>query len=231
VLGFAAFINRIPISRDSAIADIPLLLLTGALGAYFIVDGELNGLDGGILLIVLAGYLYWSAQSGKSVLEQDVAIPVHSKRSMSALITLCTVSIILLLLASRVLVYGAVSIAEHFGVSDLIIGLTVIAIGTSLPELAAAIAAARKNVHDMIIGNIIGSNVFNILAVLGITGVIQTTTIESAVIWRDFPVMLGLTVFMLLLALFRKGFGRIEGVALLTIYVIYVSYLVMQAAA
>jgi len=137
----------------------------------------------------------------------------------------------LLLVASRVLVFGAVSIAEFFGVSDLIIGLTVVAIGTSLPELAAAIAAARKNAHDMIIGNIIGSNVFNILAVLGITGVIQSTAVETEVIWRDFPVMLGMTVVMLLIAYCRKGFGRIEGIFLLAIYLGYISYLIASSTA
>ncbi|HAU68470.1 MAG: calcium/sodium antiporter [Arenicella sp.] len=232
VLGLAAFINRISVSSDTAIADIPVLIITGVLGAYFVLDGELTALDGAILLIVLGGYLFWSAQNGKTtVSEEEINKHIHSERSMSALISLLLISIFLLLVASRVLVFGAVSIAEFFGVSDLIIGLTVVAIGTSLPELAAAIAAARKNAHDMIIGNIIGSNVFNILAVLGITGVIQSTAVETEVIWRDFPVMLGMTVVMLLIAYCRKGFGRIEGIFLLAIYLGYISYLIASSTA
>lgn len=230
VLGLAAVINRVSISRNTAIAEIPLLILTGILGAYFILDGELSRLDGALLIIILFTYLYWSAKNGiGNAHSDDVATHLHSSRSMSALISLSVLSIVLLLLASRVLVYGAVSIAEYFGVSDLVIGLTVVAIGTSLPELAAAVAAARKNVHDMIIGNIIGSNVFNILAVLGITGAIQATTVDTAVIWRDFPVMLGFTVFMFLVAWLRKSIGRLEGCIMVAAYVGYVSYLVWFA--
>ena len=134
-----------------------------------------------------------------------------------------------MLIASRALVFGAVSLAEYFGVSDLIIGLTIVAIGTSLPELAAAIAAARKNAHDMIIGNIIGSNVFNVLAVLGITGAIQVTAVNTNVIWRDFPVMLALTVLMFVFALTKARFSRTEGGILLSIYVLYVLYLGLSA--
>ncbi len=230
VLGLAAVINRVPVARDSAISEIPILILTGVIGAYFLLDGELGLVDGAVLLIVLMTYLYWSSQNGSNAVEmEEIEKHSHAERTTSALITLSAFSIILLMLASKVLVFGAVEIAEFFGVSDLVIGLTVVAIGTSLPELAAAIAAARRKVHDMIIGNIIGSNVFNVLGVLGITGVIQTTQVEPAVIWRDFPVMLGITVLMLVIALTRKSFGRIEGIALLSIYAAYVSYLIMQA--
>ena len=227
VLGSAALINSISISRESALADIPVLILTGLLGAYFIIDGNLSNLDGWVLLVVLGAYLYWSANNGTSIPDlAELESRHHSDATMSKLITMTVVSIAILLIASRALVFGAVSVAEFFGVSDLIIGLTIVAIGTSLPELAAAIAAARKNVHDMIFGNIIGSNVFNILAVLGITGTIQATVIETDVIWRDFPVMLGLTGLMLVFALTRKKFSRIEGAALLLIYLAYLLYLV-----
>ena len=227
VLGSAALINSISISRESALADIPVLILTGLLGAYFIIDGNLSNLDGWVLLVVLGAYLYWSANNGTSIPDlAELESSHHSDATMSKLITMTVVSIAILLIASRALVFGAVSVAEFFGVSDLIIGLTIVAIGTSLPELAAAIAAARKNVHDMIFGNIIGSNVFNILAVLGITGTIQATVIETDVIWRDFPVMLGLTGLMLVFALTRKKFSRIEGAALLLIYLAYLLYLV-----
>ena len=229
VLGSAALISSISLKRSNAIAEIPILILTGVLGAYFILDGELSQLDGGVLLVVLAVYLYWSANSGQQPPElADLEASHHSEATMSKLITMTVVSIAILLIASRALVFGAVSIAEYLGVSDLVIGLTIVAIGTSLPELAAAIAAARQNAHDMIIGNIIGSNVFNILAVLGITGAIQSTQIETAVIWRDFPVMLGITLLMLVFAITKQRFSRMEGAILLGLYLAYLSYLVVS---
>jgi len=107
------------------------------------------------------------------------------------------------------LVSGAISIAEYFGVGELVIGLTIVAIGTSLPELAAAIAAARKGVHDMIIGNIIGSNVFNILGVLGLTGALKATQIDTSALWRDFPIMFTFTLFMLIFAITKRRFGKL----------------------
>jgi cation:H+ antiporter len=135
-------------------------------------------------------------------------------------------SIILLMIASQMLVEGAVTIARSMGVSNLVIGLTIIAIGTSLPELAAAIAAARKGAHDMIIGNIIGSNVFNTLGVLGLTGAIQTTKIDTTALARDFPIMLLFTIAMFLFANSKGHFSRREGATMLTAYVVYICYLV-----
>jgi cation:H+ antiporter len=135
-------------------------------------------------------------------------------------------SIIVLMAASKILVSGAVTIAEYFGVGELIIGLTIVAIGTSLPELAAAIAAARKGVHDMIIGNIIGSNVFNTLGVLGLTGALQATEIDTSALWRDFPVMFAFTALMLIFALTKGRFGRLEGGLFLFSYLGYLGYLI-----
>ncbi|MEO0369146.1 MAG: calcium/sodium antiporter [Pseudomonadota bacterium] len=228
VLGCAALISRIPVAKSTAIADLPVLVVTALLAAYFLLDGTLSGTDGGILLVILISYLYWSATNASSE-ESNLDIERHEERSTSSLVSLLIFSIIVLLIASRILVYGATSIAEFFGISDLIIGLTVVAIGTSLPELAAAIAAARRNVHDMILGNIIGSNVFNILAVLGITGMVRSTEVDLHVLWRDFPVMLALTLAMIAFAFFGKGFSKLAGVVFVTSYVAYVTHLVFVA--
>ena len=130
------------------------------------------------------------------------------------------------MVASKILVSGAVTIAEYFGVGELVIGLTIVAIGTSLPELAAAIAAARKGVHDMIIGNIIGSNVFNILGVLGLTGALKTTQIDTSALWRDFPVMFAFTAFILIFALVKRRFGKLEGAIMFGGYITYIGYLI-----
>ena len=131
---------------------------------------------------------------------------------------------VFLLVSSRLLVWGAVAIAQELGVSDLVIGLTVVALGTSLPELAASLMGAIKNEHDIAIGNIIGSNIFNLLAVLGLPGVIRPGAIDAAAMERDFPVMFILTLVLFIMAYGFRGPGRInrlEGATLLTAYIGY----------
>lgn len=227
VLGCAAIVRAMPISRSTAKRDLPIVLVSGLLAVALILDGELSVLDGLILLIVLAAYLAWSAKTQKLPAEQDSHNPVHEgTKSSSKYLMMTVMSIVVLMSASKILVSGAVTIAEFFGVGELVIGLTIVAIGTSLPELAAAIAAARKGVHDIIIGNIIGSNVFNTLGVLGLTGALRTTDIDISALWRDFPVMFGFTLFMFVVALAKGSFGRREGAILLISYLAYIGYLI-----
>jgi cation:H+ antiporter len=135
----------------------------------------------------------------------------------------------LLIVSSRVLVWGAVEIAHGFGVSDLIIGLTVVAVGTSLPELASSIIAARKGEHDIALGNILGSNLFNTLAVVGITGTIHPLAVGPEVFNRDILVMAALTLSLFVIGYGFRGPGlinHIEGAVLLVCYVGYTAYLI-----
>ncbi|MCL4167949.1 UNVERIFIED_CONTAM: hypothetical protein GTU68_000450 [Idotea baltica] len=139
--------------------------------------------------------------------------------------------LLLLVASSRMLVWGSVNIAHHFGVSDLIIGLTVIAIGTSLPELAASIAAARKGEHDLAVGNVIGSNLFNTLAVVGLAGVIHPMAVPAEVVSRDWIVMFALTVLLFVIGYPKntkgeKNISRIGGGLLVAIYIGYTLYLI-----
>lgn len=225
VLGSAALVRTLTVERSTATRDLPLVVLVGLIAVALVADGTLTHLDGVILLVVLVAYLVWSVVSNT---EKKLDVEIKSNKGSNAKpLALTVVSIAVLMGASELLVTGAVQIASFFGVSELVIGLTIVAIGTSLPELAAAIAAARKGVHDMILGNIIGSNVFNTLGVLGITGAIQVTNIEPSALSRDFPVMLTFTVVMLLIALFRTKFGRREGAILVGGYVAYLSYIVL----
>ncbi|MEQ8938905.1 MAG: calcium/sodium antiporter, partial [Gammaproteobacteria bacterium] len=137
----------------------------------------------------------------------------------------------MLLIGADLLVRGAVDIAAHFGVSDLVIGLTIVAIGTSLPELAASIASLKKKEADIAIGNIIGSNMFNMLAVLGIPALIHPDKFEDAVLYRDFPVMIGLTVLLalMLFATKKNKLLRIEGALLLACFFGYQYVLYVQS--
>jgi len=230
VLGCAALVRVLPVSHSTATRDLPIVLFTSALAILVVLDGLLSLLDGLFLLAVLIAYLIWSSRSQKHLDPESTTTDRADEKKTTAIYAVWTVfSIIVLMAASKMLVSGAISIAEYFGVGELVIGLTIVAIGTSLPELAAAIAAARKGVHDMIIGNIIGSNVFNTLGVLGITGALQATDIDTGALWRDFPIMFAFTVVMLIFALSRRSFSRTEGGILLLGYLSYLGYLLYIA--
>jgi cation:H+ antiporter len=225
VLGSAALIRALTVKRSTATKDIPIVIAISLLAIALVADGMLSRIDGIILLVILVVYLAWSALGSKD----DSSEPnedAGDSRSNMKYVLLTIVSIAILMAASKMLVSGAVTIAEFFGVGELVIGLTIVAIGTSLPELAAAIAAARKGVHDMIIGNIIGSNVFNTLGVLGLTGVLRATEIDTSALMRDFPVMLAFTTIMMIFALTKGIFSRKEGGILLLGYFAYLSYLI-----
>jgi len=151
--------------------------------------------------------------------------------SLRASLTWLLVGMGLLIVSSRILVWGAVEIARGFGVSDLIIGLTVVSIGTSLPELASSLVAIRKGEHDLAIGNVIGSNLFNTLAVVGIAGAIRPLAIGAEVLYRDCLLMGLLTLALFLVRAGRGGqkqISRVEGLLLLTIYIGYSGYLVSK---
>jgi len=145
------------------------------------------------------------------------------------------VGLAILVLGSQLLVGSATDIAEELGVSDLVIGLTVVAIGTSLPELASCVVAARKGEHDIALGNVLGSNLFNSLAVVGIAGAIAPMQIDSEVLTRDLPVMVGLTLVLFVMGWgFRGRQGRInrwEAGALLAAYLGYTGWLLSTIAA
>ena len=152
--------------------------------------------------------------------EQELPKPMSTRLALFWLVFGLTV----LVISSKILVWGAVQIATEFGVSDLLIGLTIIAIGTSLPELAASIAGALKNEHDIAIGNVVGSNIFNTLAVMGIPGLIYPSTLDAGVLQRDIPVVFILTIALVIMAYGFKGHGRInriEGAILLTCFAGY----------
>ena len=140
--------------------------------------------------------------------------------------------LVCLMISAKILVWGAVEVARYFEVSELIIGLTIVAIGTSLPELAASVASALKGHHDIAIGNVVGSNIFNLLAVMPIPGLVATTEIDEVVLYRDYGAMLLITLFLIgFIYLFRKKgrVGRSAGSLLLIAYTAYLGLLLLQA--
>ncbi|PYF82398.1 MULTISPECIES: calcium/sodium antiporter [Marinomonas] len=235
ILGVTALITPIIVQSKIVRKEIPLLLLIGLLLGYFLWDGNLTRFEAVLLLIgffALTGWSIFSAIMGdgdslEGEIEQELV--VHAMPIKKAIFWLIF-GLILLIISSRVLVWGAVNIAHALGVSDLIIGLTIVALGTSLPELAASIIAVRKGEHDIAIGNIVGSNMFNILAVIGIAGVIAPTTNMSAdILSRDWLVMMAMTVALLIMAYGFRRTGRInrfEGAGLLVAFCAYNVWLV-----
>jgi len=190
-----------------------------------------NGLLLLTLMFLMLGFTIWEAKNQPDdALSQEILEELPEQVSKGAAIKWLLIGILILIASSRILVWGAVEIAEYYQVSDLIIGLTIVAIGTSLPELAATITAARKKEYDLALGNIIGSNIFNILGVMALPGLIRPGTFDSAVLTRDYPMMLGLTIALLIFSIaWRKGttgvLARLEGGLLLVGYIGYMFWL------
>ena len=233
ILGITAVIAPIAVHSQVMRKELPILALVTLAAAWLLFDGELSRLDAAGLLVLFALLLGWSIWSGMRktddafATEMDAELAAHPMPIRNAMLWL-VVGLVLLIISSRVLVWGAVDLATRFGVSDLVIGLTVVAIGTSLPELASSIIAARKGEHDLALGNILGSNLFNTLAVVGIAGSIAPMAVANEVLIRDIPVMVGLTLALFVLGYGFRGPGRInrvEGAGLLAVFVGYTAYL------
>ncbi|BCN92793.1 sodium:calcium antiporter [Thiomicrorhabdus immobilis] len=241
VLGFTALIAPIVIKSSILKRELPLLLAV-SIGAYLLVlDGHLSFIDGIILVLVLIAVMTWMIKANKALDSTDPladetqheldSLPQLSKNK--ALLFLVG-GLIILMISAKMMVSGAVEIAYYFEVPEVVIGLTIIAIGTSLPELAAAIAAARKNEADLMIGNIVGSNLFNILAVLAVPALLAPAALDRDVLLVDMPIMLGFTLLMLIMAIPRKGKAVIQkpqGVLLTSLFIAYLILLYFRSTA
>jgi cation:H+ antiporter len=237
ILGITAVIAPIAVHSQVMRKELPILALVTLSAAWLLFDGELSRLDAAGLLVLFALLLGWSIWSGirktndTFATDMDAELTAHAMPIRKAAVWLL-VGLVLLIISSRILVWGAVDLATRFGVSDLVIGLTIVAIGTSLPELASSIIAARKGEHDLALGNILGSNLFNTLAVVGIAGSIAPMAVADEVLMRDIPVMVGLTLALFVLGYGFRGPGRInrlEGGGLLAVFIGYTVYLLTTA--
>jgi cation:H+ antiporter len=237
ILGATALLKPIGVRSRVLRAELPVLAAVTLLAAFQVSDGLISRLDSTVLVAVLIILLTWAIWLGlrgrgdalASEVEKDLeSRPMPLPRAVFWMI----VGLVVLVASSRVLVWGAVELAQGLGVSDLIIGLTVIAIGTSLPELVSSIIATRKGEHDLALGNVLGSNLFNTLAVVGIAGLFSPMEVGREVLTRDFPVMGILTASLFVIGYgFRGREGRInryEGAALLIVYAAYTTWLVLS---
>ena len=238
ILGITAIVAPIAVNSKIVKKEIPLLLLIVLFTGYLLLDNTLTLFEGVILLAGFFALVLWSVfaafRSRGDSFEDQMDIELNEDiMSLKVGIMWLVFGLILLIASSRLLVWGAVGVANSFGVSDLIIGLTIVALGTSLPELAASVMAARKGEHDIAIGNVVGSNMFNLLAVIGIAVVIAPmNSIPIEVLKRDWIVMLLLTIALFVMAYGFKGrngrINRVEGTILILCYVAYNTYLGMS---
>tara|TARA_B110000503_G_scaffold141256_1_gene234194 strand:- start:751 stop:1695 length:945 start_codon:yes stop_codon:yes gene_type:complete len=230
VLGATALVSPLPIRGNLVRVELPILTIATIGAGIILLDYYLDIVDSVILLFGLVVCLYLFKRYQQEHPEDQVE-PL-ANMSLKAGIMWLVIGLALLALGSRILVGGAIYIATNLGVSEMIIGLTIIAIGTSLPELAASIMSARKGQHGIALGNIIGSNIFNLLGVMAIPALINPVVIEADSLWRDYGLMLTLTLFIFAIGFRARRGGtitRLVGSLLLLVYVIYMLLLYTNA--
>ena len=233
ILGITSVISPITVHSQILKKELPILTAVTVLAAWQLWDNQLSRFEALVLLGIFSGLMIWTIWQGMKqadALGDDVEKKMGTKElPIKQAVIWLIVGLLLLIASSRLLVWGAVKIAQGFGVSDLIIGLTIVAVGTSLPELASSIIAIRKNEHDLALGNVVGSNLFNTLAVVGIAGTIHPMSLSADVLSRDITVMAVLTIALFVVGFGFRGQGRInryEGALLLTSYIGYTIYLI-----
>lgn len=235
ILGLVALISPLAVHSGVIRRELPVLGGVTLLSALLMWGGVIGRGEGVLLLGLLAAFIAFSifmARSGAGdplATDTEESLTVHPM-SLGAGLAWTGVGLLLLVVSSRILVWGAVAIAQGFGVSDLIIGLTVVAVGTSLPELASSISALRRREHDLVLGNVVGSNLFNTLGVVGLAAVIAPIEVGTEVLLRDWTLMAVMTAVMAVFAMGWRGrpgrINRFEGAALLSMFVAYTGWMI-----
>ncbi|MDG1915447.1 MAG: calcium/sodium antiporter [Crocinitomix sp.] len=239
VLGLTVLILPIVVDRNSKRIDLPMMLLATALFAVFALDGEIQRYEGAILFVILVAFTYWLIRNSRRKTKKEMAAAaidvnddddevakVKDKPLLSILFLL--IGFTGLLFGADWLVHGAIDIATHFGMEERVIAVTVVAFGTSIPELITSGVAAIKGETDISIGNLIGSNVFNIMAVIGLTAIIRPIGVSSSIISSDMWWMIAIAVALIPLMILGRKIGRFKGTLLLGTYIAYITILVIS---
>ncbi|QUY47482.1 calcium/sodium antiporter [Serratia plymuthica] len=233
ILGVAALIHPLAARSEVLRRELPLMLAVTVLCGFVLMDGTLSRLDGVVLLAAAAAFILLMLKiarlaqregSDSLTVEQIAELPQDSSNTVAVL--WLVLAFIILPLSSKMVVDNATVIAHYFGMSELVVGLTLIAIGTSLPELATSIAGALKGEDDMAIGNIIGSNIFNTVIVLGVPALLSPGSVDPAAFHRDYWVMLAVSIVLSALCIGRKHrIGHLAGALLLCGFIAYLAVL------
>ena len=233
VLGVGLLIVPMTVKGETLRREIPILILITLITFWLLYDLQLSHLDGWLLLggmlFVTLLIAYFGLREGSDAFAHELEAEIELDISLKLSVFFLLLGIVFLPLASQLMVIGATNIAQHFGVSDLVIGLTIVAFGTSLPELAATIASAAKNEHDLAIGNVVGSNMFNLLGVIGISGIIRDYEFDSHFLEFDYFYMLILTLALFVISVYfrvkNKLIPRVTGLVFLLSYISYMIWL------
>lgn len=238
ILGLTVLMRPVAVDRNVVRLELPLLAVATILAGYQVWDGRLTRFEAVILLSAFALILTWSIRHcsrrrGGAPAGCDAGGQCERAGPLTLALVWVVTGLVLLIVSSRLLVWGASELAGLLGISDLVIGLTVVAVGSSLPELASMIAAVRRGEHDMALGTVLGSNLFNTLVVVGIAVAIQPTIVPPEILYRDIAVMGALTLALFLVCFGYRGKRRVhrfEGAALLSAFGGYSAYLFYGAA-
>lgn len=237
VLGATVLISPIIIRKAIVKRDLPILVGITAIAAWQLRDGALSAIDGIVLVVLLIAVLgmqiFLSLREGYHEHEDDVVTEIDEEKAEQSVargLGSLFIGILMLVISSRAIVWGAVELATFWGLSELIIGLTIVAVGTSLPELVSSLSAARKGEHDMALGNIIGSNIFNTLGVVGLAALIAPITVNPVILSRDVLTMGAITLLLVALCVYvymtKRKFGRLSGTTLVLFFVGYTGWLI-----
>ena len=233
VLGVTAIIFPVPVQKDSIRIDWPMTMGSSVLLYLLVQDLMLSYLEGVIFVLILTAYSTFvivksrrKNKAGKDILE-EADLPAEPSKSVWKDVAFIVLGTVALAFGSEWFVDGAKALAINFGVSERVIGITVLALGTSLPELVTATVAAFRKATDIAVGNLMGSNIFNILSILGITSIIQPIEVSSVIVGEDMLWMLAITLIILPMMLIKKKITRVEGLIILIFYGYYI-YTVVQ---
>lgn len=228
VLGMSVLLIPVVVKSRTLRQEYGIMLASALLAIALMMDMDLSRFDAVVMLLALGGCIFWIVQIAKFVpstdpLTEEFLHELEKKIPTGRSVTYLLIGLILLLGGSELLVRCAVLVAQEFGISDLVIGLTIIAVGTSLPELAASLVSVIKKEADIAVGNVIGSNMFNMLAVIGVPGLINPAAFGPDVLFRDFPVMFAMTLLMGWMVFIHGAgkFYRSEGGFLLLCFILY----------
>ena len=223
-LGISAMVLTIPLKSQVKQRAVPALVAMTAVGIGISLDGTLDFFDG-LIALVAGAIATWFASQGAEPEE----VPEGSDQlGLGKSLMWLAIGLAVLLGSSRLLVWGASGAALELGVPEVVVGLTIVAIGTSLPEVAASVAGALKGHPEIAIGNVVGSNIFNMGGVFAVAGLMTTVSIDSVTLARDFGLMLGMTLLVAILAWTAGRLNRVAGLALLAVYTSYLGYLGME---
>ncbi|MFN4099186.1 MAG: calcium/sodium antiporter [Pararhodobacter sp.] len=220
IVGISALVWPIRVMGATLRRDTAVMMAAALLLLPLFALGQIGRLSGLVLVAGLAGYLVWAYRQPGEAVDGDETLPAPASTLVSVLWVIG--GLVALILGARFLIDGAVSIARGYGISEAFIGLTIVAVGTSLPELATSLIAALRRQSEIAIGNIVGSNIFNVLGILGVTALVTPIPVASRFLTFDLPVMIAVSLVLTALLLTRPVIGRGFGTVMLAGYVAYV---------